>query len=71
MHAEKSESRSIWATDTLIAYLKQAHEDGSLAEKATKWYEIDPDQVAQSLKTLETEIERQDFLKCTEPSFYL
>ena len=45
MQSEKSEGRDMWATESLVSFLKGAQEDGTLAKIATRFHEIDLDQV--------------------------
>ena len=73
MHSSKTESSSVWAADSLIARLKEDQQDGTLAKMSNRWEpkDIDIDLVTQTLSTLETQIERKDFLAFSYPSFYL
>ena len=73
MHSSTTESSSVWAADSLIASLKEAQQDGTLAKMSNRWEpkDIDIDLVTQTLSTLETQIERKDFLAFSYPSFYL
>ena len=61
MQTSKTDSHDVWAADTLIASLTKAHQDGTFP---SRWYpkDIDIDQVTQTLSTLETQIERKDFI---------
>ena len=73
MHSSTTESNSVWAADSLIARLKEAQQDGTLEKMYNRWEpkDIDIDLVIQTLSTLETQIERKDFIYFSCPSFYL
>ena len=62
----------VWTADSLIARLTEAQQDGTLAKKS-KWQAIDFDleKVAQTLSTLETDIERADYIAFTCPPLYV
>ena len=73
MQSSTTESRSVWEADSLITRLTEAKQDGTLAKLSNRWEpkDIDIDAVTQTLSTLETQIERADFLAFSLPSFYL
>ena len=73
MQARTTENQSVWEADSLITRLTEAKQDGTLAKLSNRWEpkDIDIDQVTQTLSTLETQIERADFLAFSFPSFYL
>ena len=73
MESSKTDSRDVWAADSLIASLKEAQQDGTLAKSSNRWLtiDLDIDLVSKTLSTLETQIERADFLALSYPSFYL
>ena len=70
MHSSKIENYSVWEADSVIPRLTQAHQDGNLFNR-WEYKDIDIDLVTQTLSTLETQIERKDFLAFSYPSFYL
>ena len=72
MQSSKIESDSVWEANSLITRLTQAKQDGTLAKMSNRWEpkDIDIDLVTQTLSTLETQIERADFLAFSCPSFY-
>ena len=71
MVSNNSESR-VWAADSLIARISEGLQDGSLA-KISKWQAINFDikEVTQTLSTLETDIERADYIAYLCPALYL
>ena len=70
MQSSKIENYSVWEADSVITRITKAHQDGTLSNR---WEnkDLDIDLVTQTLSTLETQIERADFLAFSCPSFYL
>ena len=63
----------VWTADSLIARLTEAQQDGTLAKMSNEWLNIDLDldKVTQTLSTLETGIERVDYIAFTCPPLYV
>ena len=73
MQTSKANSRDLWAADSLIACLTEAKQDGTLEKLSNRWQtiDLDIDQATQTLSTLETQIERKDFIAFSCPYLYL
>ena len=61
MQSSKTDSCDVWTAESLITRLNKAHQDGTLSDRwNTK--DLDIDQITKTLSTLETQIERKDFV---------